>query len=229
MGDHAKVFPPSASAAWMQCPAYAPGSGSGTHAEFGTLCHDYAEKALKGDLSLFDTPDAVRVVITEYVTYCLDTITWADKYVIEGRFDIPTTGEFGTCDLAALYSENWGDTQVLEVIDLKTGSSHVKADNPQMRLYALGAAHHFQVNDPNTKILLTIVQRKHKRSHELTLAELNEWEQEELSPAVTRRLEVLQLPIEQQYPLMQHGWGTCFWCENKGTCLGPNYDVIEDF
>ena len=229
MGEHAKIFPPSASASWMKCPAYVPGSGSSTHAEFGTLCHDYAEKVLRGEAKLSLIPDAVRLVITEYIEHCEETMTWADNYVIEGRFDIPATGEFGTCDFAALYPADWGDTEVLEVTDLKTGSSYVKADNPQMRLYALGAVHHFQVSDPNTKILLTIVQRKHKRTQELTLAELNEWEKTELSPAVTRRLGVLQLPIERQYPLMQWGYGTCFWCENNRTCLGPNYDALEDF
>lgn len=104
--------------------------------------------------------------------------------LIEERVDFsPWVPEgFGTGDVILFYGDR------LEVIDLKGGKGgKVSAvENPQMRLYALGAINNFGVLYDTQKILMTIVQPRldNISTDEMQVEELLEWARIEFCQAL---------------------------------------------
>lgn len=160
---------PSSAARWLSCPgsvrrSVGRPSESSPAAERGTRCHALAEAALVGwfDVPLDEFPGywerAVRAWHREFPEaddleelcgvadeYVQAVITSANELgddteaMIERRVSVPHTQDevWGTADCILVSEEN----RAVHVLDLKAGKGvRVRAqDNPQLRLYALGA------------------------------------------------------------------------------------------
>lgn len=133
------------------------------------------------------------------------------KYVPEG---------FGTTDCILIS----GDT--LHVVDFKYGKG-VKVDaedNPQMKLYALGAFEQFGIFYPISKIKMTIIQPRidNISETEITLAELLDWGTNIVKPQAEKAFMGLG-----NYAQGEH----CRFCRAKGACefrATENMKVIEE-
>lgn len=114
---------------------------------------------------------------------------------------------FGTGDVILIYGNR------LEVIDLKGGKGvKVSAvENPQMRLYALGAITNFGVIFDIDSILMTIVQPRldNISTDEMSVDELLEWAEEVVKPKAE-----LAFKGEGDFMAGEH----CRFCKVKATC-----------
>lgn len=228
MTTHSKTFPPSGGKAWMACPAWKGSDKTSIHADFGSVCHDWAEKWLIGQKEPTGMPPEIKPIILPYVGYCLEAMSYSCGHLIEETVQIEATGEFGTIDFAYYYFPALDRLPVLEVVDLKTGKSYVSPKkNPQLMQYALGVIDMF-VDQQFEKVVLTIWQRDKLRQHEMLIDELLAWRDEELTPAVEIRLNVLNLPDDEKYMQIRPNHGTCFFCGDE-LCLRDNFDAINDF
>lgn len=114
---------------------------------------------------------------------------------------------FGTGDIILIYGNR------LEVIDLKGGKGvKVSAvENPQMRLYALGALNNFGVLYDTQKILMTVVQPRldNISTDEMEVDELLEWAETVVKPRAE-----LAFKGEGDFMAGEH----CRFCKVKATC-----------
>lgn len=206
MAQHALLSASSASR-WMSCTPSAiaesayPDKGS-EFAREGTLAHAIAALKLKRVMDM-DT-DAEEKEIAElsplyhtgemeeftdgYVEFVLER--WRDArqdsgisdLLVERRLDFScyVPEGFGTGD-AVIVTDG-----TLEIIDLKYGKGvKVSAiDNPQMRLYALGAIDFYDYAYNIDTIRMTIYQPRlaNISTEEMPLSELRKWAEEELAP-----------------------------------------------
>ncbi len=205
-GKHA-LLSPSAAHRWMNCTA-SPllekdvQDTSSAFAEEGTLAHAYCARKLKAFLGL-DTADEDREIAEldgKYHTREMDEHT--DTYraivlekfnaarertrdaqlLVEVRLDfgryIPEA--FGTSD-AVIIADG-----VMEVIDFKYGKGvRVSAvENPQMKIYALGAWDRFNFEYNISKVRMTIVQPRidNLSEFETGAGDLVRWAEDELRP-----------------------------------------------
>ncbi|CAI9390119.1 MULTISPECIES: DUF2800 domain-containing protein [Bacillaceae] len=114
---------------------------------------------------------------------------------------------FGTGDIILIYGDR------LEVIDLKGGKGvKVSAvENPQMRLYALGALNNFGLLYDTQKILMTVVQPRldNISTDEMQVDELLEWAEEVVKPKAE-----LAFKGEGDFMAGEH----CRFCKVKANC-----------
>ena len=155
---HARKFQPSSSKRWINCPgsirlsAGIPDTSS-VFADEGTAAHQTSEKILRGELREeklighvetvngqdYTIDEEAAEAIMVYVDVCRDYMERAKEFIIEQRLDMTHVAPemFGTADFVA-YDE---DKQKLIVCDLKFGRGvAVEADDPQLLIYAMGAA-----------------------------------------------------------------------------------------
>lgn len=237
MTTHSKTFPPSGAKGWMHCPAWVPSAGESDQASFGTLCHSYSEQWLITGVKPVGMSDEVCDVISGYVAHCQDLSEWACDFFIEETLHIAITGEPGTVDFAHWYTDNpypmpdENPTIHVESIDLKTGSSHVKADNPQNRIYMLGLIDAFGLADRGADIIcyLSVWQKNRKRTDIIKYSDLKKWENTDLKKAINLRKYVLQLPSDLQESVIKPEFSTCYFCAKKPTCYRENADAIHEF
>jgi Protein of unknown function (DUF2800) len=172
---HARKFQPSSSKRWINCPgsirlsAGIPDTSS-VFADEGTAAHQAAEKILRGELREeklightetvngqdFTIDEEAAEAIMLYVETCREYMTKAKEFIVEQRLDMThiATDMFGTADFVA-YSE---DESTVTVCDLKFGRGvAVEADDPQLLIYAMGAAKLFH-NRGLRKIEMVVVQ-----------------------------------------------------------------------
>ncbi len=140
---------------WLACPPSAAaalryGDESSVYAAEGTLAHEVAEAIVSGSAKAEDllTREGVTLEMINHAIEYRDYIaeqreTVGDLLLLETRVDFsPWVPEgFGTCDALLIRGK------VLTVIDYKYGIGvPVSAvDNPQMRLYALGALNDYGI------------------------------------------------------------------------------------
>src|SRR5690606_38745151 len=114
---------------------------------------------------------------------------------------------FGTGDVILISGER------LEIVDLKGGKGvNVSAvENPQMRLYALGAINNFGVLYDIESVLMTIVQPRldNISTDEMQVEELLEWAENEVKPKAE-----LAFKGEGDFVAGEH----CRFCRVKATC-----------
>lgn len=207
---HAKL-PASGANRWMNCPGsiviaekvQQPESSS--YAEEGTVAHTLAElklRMLTGDIS----PKEERAEwkkITDNEYYCgemeeatdfyADTIeeTLAEagkdaELMVEQQLDLSTwiPEGFGTSDAVIIGNDT------IYVIDLKYGKGvRIDADNnPQLRLYALGAAEVFEGVYDFTQVKTMIIQPRlsHVSAEDISLADLKAWGDDVVKPAAEK-------------------------------------------
>lgn len=149
-----------------------------------------------------------------YVDYAIMSINALqakpDAIAVEERVELMphiAPNLFGTCDLVLL----GGGT--LHVIDYKYGIG-VRVDaphNPQLMLYALGAAMRYQIQAPIERVRLSIYQPRinHTSEWEISLQELLEWANGTLYPAAKKAY-----TGEGERVAGDH----CKFCRVKATC-----------
>lgn len=161
------------------------------YAAEGTLAHALAEKTLRRYLNSgklnFTATDNKKYEqemldnVMQYCECCVERIIKARKedaaasVLIEERLDFSefVPEGFGTGDLVLIYSG------CIEIIDLKYGKGvEVSAvDNPQMRLYALGAYTAYDILYDVDRVITTIYQPRINNisTDEITAIDLMEW------------------------------------------------------
>ena len=233
--QHALLSPSSAER-WIHCPGSVRLSegvpaASSAYADEGTLAHAIAELKLRDFDSMTGLTErqlAEWERLRQDPAFCGEMDEATDFYkdivtekligagpdavlLIEQRFSLTDWVPecFGTSDAVII----GGDT--IEVIDLKYGKG-VKVDaqeNPQTRLYGLGAAVMFSdLYDLNT-VRMTIVQPRldHVSTEELPLLDLFKWAETVVKPAA---LEAVDRTIEPRTACGD--W--CRFCPAKATC-----------
>jgi len=211
--EHAKLSP-SAAERWMSCPGSIRLSEgikdvSSSYAEEGTLAHKIAEECLTKGLSIADIKDCdedMRHHIGHYLTYVYEVMDGKTPYA-EVRLDLGDwiANGFGTADVVGIRNTT------LVIIDLKYGIGKVSAiDNPQLKLYALGAlakASKYKITD----VELHIAQPR-----------INNWSKYIMSPSELLEFgEDVKVKAELCFtdnaPL-NPSEKACQWCRAKATC-----------
>lgn len=157
--------------------------------------------------------DEMEEQVQKYTDYVGEQFTAAKKsdrssiLIIEEKVPLPYEGGFGTCD-ANVISDG-----VLEIIDLKYGKGvKVSAvDNPQLKLYGLGALEIYDFIYSVDKVRLTIVQPRldHISSWEISAEDLLQWCEDEVKPKA-------KLAFAGEGETCAGDW--CKWCKVKAKC-----------
>lgn len=199
------------------------------YAEEGTVAHSLAEAAARFALKQMSQEDytaAVDAIKTseyynkEMAEHCLDYAMFVEtralqlanpEVLLEARikFSDWVPGGFGTADCLILTDKR------LEVIDFKYGKGkRVDAyQNPQMRLYALGAYQIYGMVYDIESVGMTIYQPRLSNgisSDEISLTELLEWGEDFVKPRADMAYDGLGdfAPSEE----------VCRFCRAKATC-----------
>lgn len=237
-GEHAKLSA-SGSKRWLACPgsivleALYPEEDTSYAAE-GTRAHALAEITLRrivlGTVLQEDVDevrakadnDEMRRAVDDYVTYCKDLYdAMAIKHkstraFVEERVSYSewVPEGFGTVDFSVV---GGGE---LHIVDLKYGKGvPVNAvDNPQPRLYALGALHEYGfIYDVDTITTHIVQPRLNSISTEtLTVEELTTW-----ADAVKKKATVAYAD-NRIYEPGEH----CKFCKARAACKERAYDVL---
>lgn len=194
------ILSPSSANRWLHCTrsarlelefsdkeSGAAAEGTAAHA----LCEHKVKKALKQrsrrPTSEYDSDemeeltDAYRDYILEQLTQERQTCPDAQIFV-ETRLDLTTyvPGSFGTCDCLIVSDEK------LHIIDFKYGQGVLvdAEENPQMKLYALGALDIYDGLYDFKEVVMTIFQPRRENVSTWTesVEELRRWAEEELKP-----------------------------------------------
>lgn len=242
MGAHA-LLSPSAAHRWINCTA-APrleanveDKGSDFAAE-GTLAHAYCALKLKEFLGLPTEAEAKEIAelneryhtgemdeyTDTYKTIVLEkfnaarAITKDAQLLIEIRLDfgeyVPEA--FGTADVIIIADGT------MEVIDFKYGKGvKVSAvDNPQMKIYALGAYNKFSFEYKIDRVRMTIIQPRidNLSDYNLSVSELLAWADGVLTPKAREA-------YKGDGPQVPGDW--CQFCKVKSNCRALSQKCIE--
>lgn len=208
---------------WLACPPSAvaaelyPDPGS-DFAREGTLAHEVAEWVASGksktqnlNKGLDDgfTPEMLEHART-YRAYIDELIKGPDAVVLlEQRVDFSdwVPDGFGTCDCLIIQ----GDT--LTVVDYKYGQGVAVSaqDNPQMRLYALGALNDYGIAYDVQKVEMHIYQPRINNisTDTLSVDELTEWAEKVVKPTAAKAAKG-----KGTYKAGAH----CKFCPHAGKC-----------
>ncbi len=205
-GQHA-LLSPSAAHRWLNCTAAPrleagqPDSGS-DYAREGTLAHAYCAKHLKTFLGQSTEAEDKEIAeyFEQYHTGEMDEYTDTYRTIVLERFNAARAhtadaqllvevrldfskwvpDAFGTGD-AAIIADG-----ILDIIDFKYGKGvRVDAyDNPQMKIYALGAYEAYSFEYNIQRVRMTIVQPRldNLSTCEMSVADLLAWAENELAP-----------------------------------------------
>lgn len=221
--DHALLSASSAHR-WLACPpsAVAAEKYPEQDTEFtreGTLAHEVAELLAKGqEPELVLGTGYVEKNVTQEMIDCaiayrdyIDELKKTDDAVVllEQRVDYsPWAPEgFGTCDCILIQDET------LTIIDYKYGVGVAVSaeDNPQMKLYALGALNDFGIALDVTKVEMHIFQPRINNisRDELTVDELLAWAEKTVKPIAEKAAKG-----KGNYSAGSH----CKFCPHAGRC-----------
>lgn len=241
-GTHA-LLSPSAAHRWLHCTAAPrleenqPDSGS-DYAREGTLAHAYCARHLKQYLGLPTAGEDAEIgtLNDQYHTGEMDEHTDTYKTIVLERFNAARAktpdaqllvearldfskwvpGGFGTGD-AVIIADG-----LLDIIDFKYGKGvRVEApENPQMRIYALGAYEAYSFEYNIQRVRMTIVQPRldNLSSDEMSVEDLLAWADKELAPKAQEAYsgEGKQAPGER-----------CQFCRVKQSCKALAQSCIE--
>ena len=199
----------SSSKRWLACPPSARQEAkkenkSNSYADEGSFAHEVADNELKFKLRQITNEDYMKSIdgfrnntlyeqslkdyVSQYVSLVMEKVNEARargghvEALTEQRYDFTNyvPEGFGTSD-ATIISDG-----ILEIVDLKYGVGvKVSAyDNPQMRLYALGALSAFDcIYDIHTvKMTIAQIRCDFVTTETLTVEELKRWGEEEVKP-----------------------------------------------
>ena len=226
---HAKLSPSSAER-WINCPPSVklserfPNTTS-PYAEEGSCAHRVAEIILQRDLGMLPRDEAGTLLeeaemslyytkdmpdnLLPYTDYVSSHAVGADFIGLEERLNVSdwVPEGYGTGD-AVIIKDG-----VLEVIDLKYGQGvPVSAtNNPQFRLYGLGAIYEWYALYPFDAVRCTVIQPRLDSisSEDLSVAGLLAWAENVVKPAA-----LLAAEGKGEYCSGDH----CRWCKAKAVC-----------
>ena len=208
---HAKLYPPSAGARWLSCSASVHVMPLYNRDETdASMKGDMAHYALENGVFFGTTPNTGDIDVDMNVEAVLAHIkktreAYGDNCQVyaEQSYDIPETGEFGTCDVTYV------TPRVLHIADYKNGFVEVEVTlNAQLMLYLLGAIAKFGTRP---KYIIEVLQPNydHKdgpyRSYEVTAKHI-EWFREQVAYAVNSNEFVAGKHCKKTY------------CDHRGAC-----------
>ena len=217
---HALLSASSASR-WLACPPSAVAAEAYTNegTEFtreGTLAHEVAEVYAKGGHITHEANNAADITLEMiecamgYADYIQEQLKHDDAIVLlEQRVDFSpwVPDGFGTCDCIILQGET------MTVIDYKYGVGvPVSAeDNPQMKLYALGALNDYGLAYDVTHIEMHIYQPRINNISDcaLMVEDLLEWGEQTVKP-------IAQKAVKGKGDYKAGEW--CKFCPHAGRC-----------
>ena len=235
MAKHA-VLSASSSHRWLNCTPSVRleeqfEKTTSVYAEAGTLAHEIGEIKLRKELGQINQKEYVNKLsaavnsdlyskdMTDYVDVYVDTClekfneakaTTADAIaIIEQKLDFSkwVPDGFGTGDFVVIADGT------MEICDLKYGKGVAVSaiDNPQMRLYALGAITEFEFLYDIQKVKMTIIQPRLDSisTDEITVEELLTWANEYVKPRAE-----LAIKGEGEFCAGEH----CKFCRAKAVC-----------
>jgi hypothetical protein len=203
MSEKHALLGPSSAKRWMNCPPSArlcehiKDTASEAAAE-GTAAHKLAEWKLRAALgydapidpptSKYDSPE-MDDLTSDYMMYVLEQVDKAKQTCVDPRVFLETKVDFGryvpegsgTCDCMIVADG------CLTIIDLKYGQGVLVEvrDNPQLKLYALGALEFCDgLYDVNT-VMMTIYQPRRENISSCTVFKesLLQWAEDVVKPA----------------------------------------------
>jgi hypothetical protein len=221
------ILRPSAASRWIACPASAllskdiPPTPSGDAAMAGTAIHALAETCY---LTEDDPANSLGKTIEGVVMaqwHCdmaqahIDNIKQIEEFVGDGNVRVEEKVSYvnnddvvlrGTADVIGVGQDT------LVIADLKTGSGYVDEDSEQLKIYALSAIRTLNLANKVRQIELQIVQPRTgaTRIHRMTLADLYDWDDEVLRPAITKALDADRKPTPTEK--------ACQYCPAKLIC-----------
>ena len=242
MSDHA-VLSPSGAERWMKCPGSValtrgmPDTDSVWSRE-GTFAHDYAALLLDSEdnadrvLGATGATGSEEFSVDEEMAEALQTYLdvvrelHAEKgagLLIEQtvRLEGLTDEVWGTADAIVICHKS----KTLHVVDFKYGAGVLVdvEDNPQLKIYALGALLTFpNLCEGVEKVVAHVVQPRHFMGghfqQSYTAKELRAWGETEL-------LDAIKATDEPDAPLNPGEW--CQWCKTKATCPALQAKSLE--
>lgn len=226
MGKHA-LLSASSSHKWLHCTPSARleeafNEETSVFAAEGTAAHELAEHKLRTFLGIksmqpvsdFDSDD-LEYYTDSYVEFAIDLITEVKTnckdpiILIEQRLDYScfVPEGFGTGDLVIIADGN------LDIVDLKYGKGVVVSaeDNPQMKLYALGALALYDSLYDIKMVRMTICQPRLESisTYEVSVDKLIDWAETELRPKAQHAING-----EGEFLPGEH----CRFCRARQTC-----------
>ena len=205
---------------WLECPPSAVANEAYPNQDTvftneGTLAHEVAEfMARNGYYSRKDATEDVTVEMVEcakgYADYIEEQKKSNDAIVLlEQRVDFSpwVPDGFGTCDCIIIHEDT------LTIIDYKYGQGVAVSavDNPQMKLYALGAMNDYGIAMDVKKVELHIFQPRLNNisTDHLSVEELMEWGDKTVKPVAEKAVQG-----KGKYAPGEH----CRFCQHGGKC-----------
>lgn len=205
---------------WLECPPSAVANEAYPNQDTvftneGTLAHEVAEfMARNGYYSRKDATEDVTVEMVEcakgYADYIEEQKKSNDAIVLlEQRVDFSpwVPDGFGTCDCIIIHDDT------LTIIDYKYGQGVAVSavDNPQMKLYALGAMNDYGIAMDVKKVELHIFQPRLNNisTDHLSVEELMEWGEKTVKPVAEKAVQG-----KGKYAPGEH----CRFCQHGGKC-----------
>lgn len=227
------LLSPSSAERWIHCTPSARleskilDTGS-VYAREGTLAHALAETLLReytGEISLAEANDELSRLkksdlfypgmvdeVQEYVDFCIEALNAqsGDAFMgVEERLDLSAyaEGSFGTGDCVIV------DRDLIHIIDLKFGTGQVVdvVENPQLKLYALGAYQAWSFIYDVKEVWVTIAQVRLGaiETYKMTVSDLIQWAEEVVKPRAA-------LAYKGKGKREAGPW--CRFCKVKTTC-----------
>ncbi len=203
---------------WLECPPSAVANEAypdqeTSFANEGTLAHEVAEATARGaDFAPVQggvTKEMIECA-KEYAAYIEEQKKSNDAIVLlEQRVDFSpwVPDGFGTCDCIIIQEET------LTIIDYKYGQGVMVSaqDNPQMKLYALGAMNDYGIAMDVKKVGLHIFQPRMNNisTDSLTVDELMAWAEKTVKPTAEKAIKG-----KGKYAPGEH----CRFCQHGGKC-----------
>lgn len=229
MADHAHTFSASIFERLMLCPGSAVLSQdavrtTSAYAEWGTQCHELAAKILTGEpWGCFDSEMLeVAQQYVDYVQALAGDNLWVEQRVSFAEpLGIPADADdgFGTAD--AIVAKG---TELI-VVDLKTGRGvDVSADdNPQLKLYALGALELLNGLAGDFETVRCVIHQPRAggvKEWTTSVADLYAWARGEGAETVLAVQQAQRYgPSDVALPVFLHaGEKQCKFCPAKATC-----------